>query len=87
MGVAVADGRQPVSATLDMGDQGVVPLGEVTSSSGVYGPFQTSTASASLSPNFQLQPMQVACGCAGMTRPPARWMARAYFPKALSRAR
>ena len=58
-----------------------------TSSSGVYGPFHTSTASASPKPNFQLQPTQVACGCAGTTRPPARRISRAYVPKRLSRAR
>lgn len=42
------------------------------SSSGVYAPFHTSTASASPKPNFQWQPMQVACGWAGTTRPPDR---------------
>lgn len=57
------------------------------SSSGVYGPFHTSTASASPKPNFQWQPMQVACGWAGTTRPPARRTAFAYCPKRLSRAR
>ncbi len=58
-----------------------------TSSSGVYGPFHTSTASASPNPNFQAHPTQVANGWAGTTSPPASRIRRAKCPKRPSRAR